>query len=131
MSYILLVEDNPEHAKLAIRILNAAVFEVKHSLWGINGVQLARQERPDLILLDLELPQMTGLTVAAIITKELGASVPPIVALTSFSQDAYQQSAKQAGCVAFIGKPYPPQQLLATVNYLLNSTELDGDVVLL
>src|ERR1041385_7963958 len=97
MSNILLIEDNPQHADLATRILQASGFEITHAARGAIGVQMARREKFSLIIADLELPDMTGQTACMLIGKYLRETMPPILAVTSHQGSAYRQSAKQIG----------------------------------
>ena len=131
MFNILLIEDNPQHADLAVRILKTSGFEVSHAARGLIGLQLARREKHSLIIADLELPDMTGQTTCMLIGKYLRETTPPIIAVTSHQGSVYRQSAKQAGCRAFISKPYPVMLLLQTVRYFLEKTPLDDSSVLL
>jgi two-component system, cell cycle response regulator DivK len=131
MSYILLVEDNQQNADLVIKILQSAGFQVKHTLRGLQGARLAREAVPDLILMDFELPDVTGPTVIMIIRKQLGERTPPVVALTAYNDNAHREIARKIGCGAFIGKPFSPVELLNTVNYFLKRMPAEENVVLL
>ncbi len=120
MSYILLVEDNQENADMVIRLLTAANFEVRHTLCGLDGAKLARIERPDLILMDFNLPDIDGRTLALQLKKQLGTSAaPPIVALTARAGQYEMRMAKNFGCTAFVSKPFVPDQLLELVQRLV------------
>jgi CheY-like chemotaxis protein len=131
MAYILLVEDNQQNADLAIRLLTAAGYQVKHSIKGLQAAKLAREELPLLILMDFELPDVTGQTATLVIRKQLGGKTPPIVAVTGHATEADKLNAKKIGCVAFIAKPYPPEQLLNTVKYLLQHAVRQENVEIL
>lgn len=130
MHTILLVEDNPQHADLAMRILKTAGYEILHAARGHGGIELARKQLTSLIVMDLELPDMTGQTACMLIHKYLREKTPPIIAVTSHDGEAYRQSAKQAGCQAFMTKPYQPFQLLQTVKYFLERMPLADSAVL-
>src|SRR5437868_14943203 len=82
MFNILLVEDNPQHADLAMRILQVAGYNVSHAARGRLGIELARKQSFSLIMMDLELPDMTGQTACMVIGKYLHATTPPIIAVT-------------------------------------------------
>src|SRR5947209_3525769 len=125
MTYILLVEDNQQSADLAIRLLTSAGYVVKHAVKGMQAVKLAKESRPDLILMDFELPDVTGPTVALIIKKQLAEQTPPIVAVTSHVTPRDQGNARRIGCAAFIAKPYPVDQMLNTVKFLLRHAVLE------
>src|SRR2546421_65149 len=124
MSYILLVEDNQDNADMVMRILHAAGYEVKHALRGFKGAQMARDERPDLILMDFELPDVSGQTVTMVIRRQLGSSTPPIIAVTGIITDAAREEARKVGCAAFVGKPFTPDQLLQTIKTLLEQAQI-------
>ncbi len=122
MAYILLIEDNQTSADLTIRILTTAGFEVKHALCGLEGARLARLERPALILMDFDLPDINGRTLALVMKHQLGnVHGPPIVAVTARTSNEERWLAGQFGCAAFIAKPYDPVELLGVVKYLLKS----------
>lgn len=120
MSYILLVEDNQATADMVIRLLNTAGYEVRHFTRGLEGAKMARKDRPALILMDFNLPDVDGRTVAMVLKKHLGGhSAPPIVAVTARSGQGEQYLAKSFGCDAFIAKPFVPETLLNMVATLV------------
>lgn len=131
MFNILMVEDNPQHADLAMRILQTAGYEVTHAPRGKVGIELARKQSFALIMMDLELPDMTGQTACMIIGKYLGATTPPIMAVTGYDSAAYRESARRAGCKAFLSKPYPPPVLLQTIRHFLEESSLVDRAALL
>src|SRR5207249_3171673 len=105
-------------------------YEVLHAARAHRGIELARKQYHSLIVMDLELPDMTGQTACMLIKKYLRENTPPIIAVTGHDGDAYRQSAKQAGCQAFMTKPYQPFQLLQTVKYFLERVPLSDKAVL-
>jgi CheY-like chemotaxis protein len=116
MSYILLVEDNQSHADMTIRILVSAGYEVKHVLRGFDGAQLARKNRPAVVLMDFDLPDINGRTMAFILKKQLGATTaPPIIAVTARAGEDEMRMASHFGCAAFVSKPFLPEDLLAVI----------------
>ncbi|MCC7448016.1 MAG: response regulator [Anaerolineae bacterium] len=122
MGYILFVEDNQSNADMTIRILASAGYEVKHVLRGFEGAQLARKERPSLILMDFDLPDINGQTLTLLLKKQLGGvHAPPIIAVTARSGDAEVRIAANFGCSAFISKPFLPEDLLSVVQKLMPS----------
>jgi len=125
MTYILLIEDDLRQAKWVGGVLEGEGFSVKHASSAARGLLMIRQQVPGLILMDLELPDMPGQTAAQMIRKELGDRTPPIVAFSAHDDGAYRQSAKQAGCQAFIAKPSNADELLYTAQYFLNRSS-DG-----
>ena len=120
MSYILLVEDNQANAEMVIRIFTSAGYEVRHCVRGLEGARMARQERPSIILMDFNLPDVDGRTMALVLKKQLGGrNAPPIVAVTARSGDSEIMVAKSLGCDAFVSKPFVPEDLLNLVVGLL------------
>src|SRR5512141_990309 len=113
MSYILLIEDNQTSAELTMRILTASGFEIKHALRGLDGARLARLERPALILMDFDLPDINGRTLALVLKHQLGErNSPPIVAVTARTSTEERWLAGEFGCAAFVAKPYDPGELV-------------------
>jgi CheY-like chemotaxis protein len=116
MGYILLVEDNQSNADMVIRILTSAGYQVQHTLRGLPAAQITRKERPDLILMDFDLPDIDGRSMILLLKKQLGGpAAPPIVAVTARTGENEMRTAKSYGCSAFIGKPFLPEDLLAVV----------------
>jgi two-component system cell cycle response regulator DivK len=127
MSYILLIEDNQENADMTVRILNSANYEVKHCMRGFDGAKLARQERPALILMDFDLPDIDGRTMTLMLRKQLGQNAPPVVAVTARAGANEVRLAEQFGCQGFISKPFTPDELLNIVRQVIQLTETDSD----
>ena len=103
--HILYIEDNEYNQRLTKKILNPAGFSISQALDGIQGIKKAIELKPDLILMDLELPQLDGLGVAAKIKSVSGLESVPIVALTSKSTKRDRDRALVAGCDGYIEKP--------------------------
>ena len=121
MSYILLVEDNLDNAQMMIRLLESIGQKVKHAEQGLNGVKLAREERPNLILMDFNLPDIDGRTLVLTMKKQLGTTeAPPIIAVTARTGATEQALAARFGCSAFINKPFDPQEFLDIVQSFLD-----------
>lgn len=122
MSYILLIEDNINNAEMAIRLLESLNVEVRHYIKGFDGAQMARRERPLLILMDFNLPDIDGRTLVLQLKKQLGGqTAPPIAAFTARTGDAEMQIAARFGCSAFISKPFSPDEFLKTIKTLVPS----------
>lgn len=122
MSYILLVEDNQQSADMVIHILNAAGYQIKHFVRGLEGAKQARKEIPDLILMDFNLPDIDGRNLVLALKKQLGGnSAPPIVAVTARTGEQEMYVARHFGCDAFISKPFAPDHLLNVVKQCLSS----------
>lgn len=116
MSYILLVEDNKDNADMVIHILTSANYEVRHFTKGLPAAQEARREKPELILMDFNLPDVDGRTLSMVLVKQLGGiHSPPIIACTARVGTAEARLAEQFGCAAFLRKPFTPEDLLTLV----------------
>jgi two-component system cell cycle response regulator DivK len=105
MTKILIVEDIPDNAELVRRILSAQGYEVFHASDAETGLQMALDQIPDLVLLDLGLPDHDGLTLAGWIRAEPSLHVVPLVAYTAWPADTAREMAKTYGCNGYIGKP--------------------------
>lgn len=103
MARILIIEDDPQSARLATRVLEREGHEVLHTSEGLAGLKIASQGGVDLILLDLNLPDISGHTVAALINRIPGNI--PVVAVTASSDAATERRALTYGCDGFITKP--------------------------
>jgi two-component system, cell cycle response regulator DivK len=120
MGHVLLIEDNQQNADMVIRLLDAVGIQVKHSLRGLEGAHMARNERPDLILMDFDLPDVDGRTMALVLKKQLGGeAAPPIVAVTARTGDNEMKIAQRFGCVAFVSKPFVPEEFVELVQKLI------------
>jgi CheY-like chemotaxis protein len=110
MSYILLVEDNDDHARLVQRTLAAAGFAVRHVTLGREAVAIVQRSYPDLILLDLDLPDMDGVEVLSVLSPILvNADTAPVIAVTGRAPQEI------AGCAGWLQKPFTAAMLLRVV----------------
>ena len=117
---ILIVEDDTKiAAALAVR-LNAAGYQVLTAPDGVQGLQLALDHRPDLIVMDIWMPVGLGLSVAQRL-QNLGLGHIPIIVMTASKLDGLQQAAQEVGAVAFFEKPYNADVLLNTIARTLKS----------
>ena len=105
MTKILIIEDIADNAELVRRILSARGYEVFHALDAETGLQMALSQIPDLILLDLGLPDHDGLTLAGWLRAEPSLNKVPIVAYTAWPPETARQMAETYGCNGYIGKP--------------------------
>ena len=105
MTKILIVEDIPDNAELVRRIMSARGYEVFHAPDAQTGLEMALAHVPDLILLDLGLPDYDGLTLAGWIRAEPSLTQVPIIAYTAWPPDTARQMAETYGCNGYIGKP--------------------------
>lgn len=119
MARILIVEDNPANLKLAETILHHAGYETLFAAAGEAGVALARRERPDLILMDVQMPGMNGLEATRLLKSDAATAAIPIVGLTAFAMKGDAERILAAGCDAYLAKPYGHAQLIAAVANLI------------
>jgi len=105
MKKILIVEDMPDNAELARRILVTGGYEAIHAADAETGLEMALSHIPDLILLDLGLPDYDGQTLAGWLRERPETSQIPIVALTAWPEETARQMAESYGCNGFISKP--------------------------
>jgi two-component system cell cycle response regulator DivK len=105
MAKILMVEDNPDNVELTRKILLSAGYEVIHTPEAEKGWELALSEQPDLILLDLGLPDYDGQTLAGWLRAEPLTTHIPIVAFTAWPEETARQMVDSYGCAGYISKP--------------------------
>lgn len=112
---VLYVEDNEANRKIVRQLLKATSYTLMEAFDGEAGVALALERRPDLILMDIQLPKISGLEAIRRLRAESATAHTPIIAITSFALSGDDQKAKEAGATAYIAKPYSPRDLLALI----------------
>ena len=105
MTKILLVEDMPDNAELARKMLVSGGYEVVHAPDAQTGLHMAKTEKPDLILLDMGLPDYDGQTLAGWLRVGHITAKIPVVAFTAWPEETARQMAQSYGCVGYIRKP--------------------------
>ena len=116
---ILYVEDNEMNRQLVRDLLKRTTYRLIEAHDGEAGVAMALAERPGLILMDIQLPKISGMEATRQLRAEAATADTPIVAITSFALSGDEQKAKQAGATAYLAKPYSPRDLLALIRKLL------------
>jgi CheY-like chemotaxis protein len=116
---ILLVEDNDQNAYLVRFLLEKENMFVRRASTGLDGLAAARAEKPDLILLDIQLPDLDGYELAKILRQDATFADVAIVALTSFAMPAEREKALALGCNGYIEKPIAPLLLAGQVRSFL------------
>ena len=120
MSTVLIVEDNEKNMKLARDVLQAKGYKTLEAVTGEDGVKLAKERKPDLILMDIQLPIMDGYEATRRLKADPASSSIPIIAVTSYALSGDEEKARAAGCNDFVPKPYSPRQLLAKIRQYLD-----------
>lgn len=116
---ILVVEDNRDNMTLIVDVLSSLDYEVLQATDGEAGVLLARQEKPDLILMDLSLPKMDGWTATGHIKADENVRHIPIIALTAHAMVGDRERALQAGCDDYLSKPIDLPELARKLMHYL------------
>lgn len=122
MAKVLIVEDNPANLTLATFLLESAGHTVLTAKDAEGGLTLARAERPNLILMDIQLPGMDGLEATAQLKRDDATRDIPVIALTALAMKGDEERIRAAGCDGYIAKPMRYQEFLATVSARLART---------
>jgi two-component system cell cycle response regulator DivK len=115
MAKILIVEDNPVNMKLAVILLNSANYTVLSATDAEAALSLARSERLDLILMDVQLPGMDGLQAVALLKRDEATRAIPVIALTALAMKGDEERIRAAGYDGYIAKPIHRQKFLETI----------------
>jgi two-component system, cell cycle response regulator DivK len=118
---VLVIEDNEQNMYLVNFILEKHGYQVIQASNGDEGVSQARQRKPDLILLDIQLPIMDGYAVARELRKNETLAKVPIVAVTSYAMPGDREHALAAGCTGYIEKPIDPDTFITQVEQYLHA----------
>ena len=116
---ILVIEDNELNMKLVKSLLKMGNYGILEATDAETGLKLLHEKKPDLILMDIQLPGMDGLTATKIIKTDPDMKDIPVVAFTSFAMDGDEDIALNAGCVGYITKPLDTQNFLETLEEFL------------
>jgi two-component system, cell cycle response regulator DivK len=116
---ILYVEDNELNRKIVRDLLKRTTYRILEAHDGEAGVASALEHRPDLILMDIQLPKISGLEATRRLRAQPATATTPIIAITSFALSGDDQKAKDAGATAYMAKPYSPFELLSLIRKLL------------
>lgn len=123
MAKILVVEDNPANMKLTSLLLHSAGHRVLSAVDAETALRLARGEQPDLILMDIQLPGMDGLTATTILKQDPATASIPVIALSALAMKADEERSQTAGCDAYIVKPLRYRGLYAVLDRLLSEPQ--------
>ena len=113
---ILIVDDEPNISKLVAFILEKHGFDILHAFVGQEGIEMAKTEKPDMIILDVMMPNMDGFEVAKILTSMEETKHIPIIMLSSAAQFKDKAKGIESGAMDYITKPFDKDELIAKVN---------------
>ncbi|WP_176083449.1 response regulator [Martelella sp. HB161492] len=116
---VLVVEDNDLNLKLFRDLIESCGYEVVESRTGGDAVTLARAFRPSLILMDIQLPELSGIDIARALKADAELAAIPIVAVTAFAMRGDEERIREAGCDAYMSKPISVPKFIATVKSYL------------
>jgi two-component system, cell cycle response regulator DivK len=116
---ILYVEDNAMNRQIVRDLLKRTTYRLIEAHDGEAGVAQALEAKPDLILMDIQLPKMSGLDATRRLRGEAATATTPIIAITSFALSGDDVKAREAGATAYLAKPYSPRDLLALIRKIL------------
>ena len=125
---ILVVEDNPSNMKLVTILLRKAAYEVLQARRADEAVALARAHRPDLILMDVQLPGMDGLEATRILKQDEATRHIPVIALTALAMTGDSQRIIAAGCDGYVAKPIEYKAFLGEVERILGRSAAAKEV---
>ncbi|MCG8490610.1 MAG: response regulator [Sneathiellales bacterium] len=117
---VLIVEDNELNMKLFHDLLEAHGYDTLQTKDGMEALSLAREHQPDLILMDIQLPEVSGLEVTKWIKEDENLKSIPVVAVTAFAMKGDEEKIREGGCEAYIAKPISVSNFIETVKSFLN-----------
>jgi two-component system cell cycle response regulator DivK len=112
---ILVIEDHEDNRQILRDLLASADLDMIEAWDGETGIEVAAAQRPDLILMDIQLPGIDGYEVTRRIKADPTLRAIPIIAVTSYALSGDEEKARVAGCDAYVAKPYSPRLLLAMI----------------
>ncbi|MBB5752669.1 response regulator [Prosthecomicrobium pneumaticum] len=116
---VLVVEDNELNMKLFHDLLEAHGYAVIQSRHALEAIELVRRHRPDLVLMDIQLPEVSGLEVTKWIKEDDSIKSIPVIAVTAFAMKGDEQRIREGGCEAYLSKPISVAKFLETVKAYL------------
>jgi two-component system cell cycle response regulator DivK len=122
MARVLIVEDNPTNMTLAVFLLQSVGHTVLSATDAEAGLTLARDEQPNLILMDIQLPGMDGLEATVLLKRDEATSAIPVIALTALAMKGDEERIRAAGCDGYIAKPMRYKDFLAAIAAQLAQT---------
>lgn len=122
MTTILYVEDNAFNRKIVRHLLGRTSYRLLEAGDGEAGVTAAREARPDLVIMDIQLPKMSGLDATRQLRADPQTAGIPVIVITSFALAGDEAKAREAGAAAYLAKPYSPRELLQKIRELAPET---------
>ena len=119
---ILIVEDEPMNLKLIRDLLQASGYLTLEATDGLEGIELAKAHKPDLILMDIMMPTMDGLEATKILKADAETRNIPIIALTSYAMKEDEEKIREVGCDGYITKPIDTREFLKKVSEFLSNS---------
>jgi two-component system cell cycle response regulator DivK len=116
---VLIVEDNELNMKLFNDLLESRGCKIIQTRNGVEAVELARQHRPDLILMDIQLPEVSGLQVTQWLKDDEELRSIPVIAVTAFAMKGDEEKIRQGGCEAYLSKPISVVKFFETIDIFL------------
>jgi two-component system, cell cycle response regulator DivK len=116
---VLVVEDNDLNMKLFHDLLEASGYNILQTRNGLEAIDIAREHKPDLILMDIQLPEVSGLEVTKWIKEDDDLRSIPVIAVTAFAMKGDEERIRQGGCEAYLSKPISVATFLSTVKSYL------------
>jgi two-component system, cell cycle response regulator DivK len=116
---VLVVEDNELNMKLFHDLLEASGYNILQTRNGLEAIDIARAHRPDLILMDIQLPEVSGLEVTKWIKEDDDLRAIPVIAVTAFAMKGDEERIREGGCEAYISKPISVSHFLDTIRRLM------------
>ncbi len=116
---VMIVEDNELNMKLFHDLLDAHGYQTIESRDGVEALKVARDERPDLILMDIQLPEVSGLEVTKWLKQDESLRAIPVIAVTAFAMKGDEERIREGGCEAYVSKPISVISFLKTIDSFL------------
>jgi two-component system cell cycle response regulator DivK len=123
---ILIVEDNPQNMRMIEMCLRAESYTLLKAVNGEDALEVAKKERPDLIIMDIRLPKMSGLEVTRQLREIPEFSRTPILAITAYAMKGDKEKALDAGCDAYLSKPIKARDLPSLIAEMLLPRQEEG-----
>src|SRR3954466_2066739 len=118
---VLIVEDNELNMKLFHDLLDAQGYATLQTREGLQALALAREHRPNLILMDIQLPEISGLEVTKWLKEDPDLAAIPVVAVTAFAMKGDEERIREGGCEAYLSKPISVGKFIETIRHFLGT----------